>query len=179
MAPDLAQPKAGPTACARWYAVWTRANHESAATDALLGQNINAFLPAVRVPSRRRDRCREIARPLFPGYFFVKTALAHEERVAIRKAPGVVSILGSAVGPVPVPEWQVSSVQLLLTSRRPLQVLFNLIPGKRVRIAAGPLAGVEGVFVAERAGGRRLVVSVELLGRSVALELASDEVRAA
>lgn len=159
-----------------WYAVRTRSNHESVASQRLLGQGLEAFLPAIETPSIRRDRRLTVQRPLFPGYFFVRSTLVGSERIEILRAPGVVSMVGFEAGPVAVPDWQIHSIQLALTSKSPVEVLWKLVPGKRVRVARGAFAGVEGTVVTQADGERRLVISVELLGRSLALRLDRDEI---
>ena len=160
-----------------WFAVHTRSNHERVATERLLQRGIDAYLPVLSVRSRRRDRVSVFPRPLFPGYFFVRCDASLSERVEVLKAPGVVRILGFDGRPTPVPAWQIDSLKAALGSGNTVEVLWNLTPGRRVRVINGALAGVEGVVRTSPDGRRRLIVSIELLGRSVAVRIAREQVQ--
>lgn len=162
-----------------WYAVRVRSNHESIAAASLEAKGVATYLPAVDVPSVRTDRRVMLSRPIFPGYFFVQTVLGRADRIEVLKAPGVVEILGSATGPIAVPEWEISSIHLALAARNPFEILYDLVPGKRVRVTTGALKGVEGVLMTAPDGKSRIAVSIELLGRTVAFQLTATEVEPA
>jgi transcription termination/antitermination protein NusG len=157
-----------------WFAVQTRSNHERVAVERLLRRGMHAYLPTYSARSRRRDRVRILDLPLFPGYFFVRCRALTVDRVDVLRAPGVVRVLGSSDGPSIVPDWQIDSVRSALGGERTIEVLWSLFPGRRVRVVGGALSGVEGVVVNEPDGRRRVIVSFELLGRSVAIELARE-----
>ncbi|MBI4508431.1 MAG: UpxY family transcription antiterminator [Deltaproteobacteria bacterium] len=163
----------------RWYAVWTRSNHEDVAASHLKAVGLRTFLPTVELPSRRRDRKVTLTRPVFPGYLFVRSRLQAEQRLAILRAPGVVSLLGSSLGPQSVPDWQIRSIEIALASRHPVEVLLNLVSGRLVRIVEGALAGMEGVVVVSPSGNSRVAVSLELLGRSLVVNVPTAAVKAA
>lgn len=154
----------------------TRSNHESIATAHLLVKRMSVFLPAATVPSRRRDRLRLITRPLFPGYIFIKSEMERAERIEILASPGVVGILGSSAGPAPIPGSQIESIRRALKTRNPCEVIYDLVPGRFVRIVRGPLAGVEGVVIAAPDGSSRIAISIELLGRTVQFRLSSYDI---
>jgi transcription antitermination factor NusG len=157
----------------RWYAIHSRSRHERKVAAELdrLGQEV--FLPEYQTWSRRRDRRKQVKKNLFPGYLFVRARLTPEVRLAILQAPSVVRIVGIRHQPVPIPDDEVESVRLLLGVSEDAEPLANLVAGKKVQVMQGPLRGVIG-RVASSGRGKRIVVSVELLGRSVAATLDTD-----
>ena len=161
-----------------WYVIHAYSHHEAKVELNLQGKNIETFFPRVTVPSRRRDRKLLINVPLFPGYLFVHTDLNDWAYNNIIRNPSVVRILGSKGQCDEVPNETVASIQKLLNSGQPVFPWAKLTPGKRVRVVEGPLAGATGVILRRKQGKRRLVVGVELLGRSVCAELAEEAVEA-
>jgi len=159
-----------------WYVVHTRSRHEVKVLVGLSGKGLEAFLPLIRVRSRRRDRCKYIQIPLFPGYLFVHTHLEPEIYHDILKTVGVARIIGFNNRCLPVEPGKVEAIQLMLASGRPLTPWQYLTKGKRVRIVEGPLAGAEGIILQRRDKKRRLVVAIDLLQRSVAVELEEEAV---
>jgi transcription antitermination factor NusG len=153
-----------------WYAVYTRSRHEKVVNHALGERGVESFLPLRRVLSRWKDRRKWVGKPLFPGYLFVRAGQEQLFRVAMTY--GVAYVLGNGVEPVPVPDEQVEAVRRLVAGPYPVALWPLLRKGRRVRIIVGPLAGLE-TYIIERKGGTkcRLVVTVDLLGRSVAVEL--------
>jgi transcriptional antiterminator NusG len=114
--------------------------------------------------------------PLFPGYLFVHSDLRDFDYYHVLRQDGVVSILGIKGQYTPVPEDTVDSIRTLVSSRQPIFPWSRFVPGKRVRVLDGPLAGASGVILRLKKGKSRLVVGVELLGRSVCAELAENSV---
>jgi transcription termination/antitermination protein NusG len=160
----------------RWYVIHTYSRHEMKVESTLQKKNIESFLPQLTVSSRRRDRKLLINVPLFPGYLFVHTDLNDWAYYNIMRHPSVVRILGSKGECTEVPDETVASIQKLLTSGQPVFPWAKLTPGKQVRVVEGPLAGAIGVIQRFKEGKRRLVVGVEILGRSVCAELAEETV---
>jgi len=155
-----------------WYAVWTRSRHEHKAEEVLRGKGFTTFLPTNRVPSLRKDRRKVLNRSLFPGYLFLYFAYDRKARLSILKTPGVVKILGEdQSGPTPVPDVQMESIKKLTSSGLVFASVPYLRVGERVRIKRGPLSGAEGLVQRLEPGKARLVISVDLLQRSVAVEL--------
>ena len=113
--------------------------------------------------------------PLFPGYLFCRFAGA--QSLAVRQTPGVISVVGFAGKPEPIPDDQISAIRTTIESGRAFQPWRYVVAGDRVRIEHGPLAGVSGVVIREK-GEIRVVVSVELLQRSVAVEIERDSLGA-
>jgi len=161
-----------------WYVIHAHSRHEAKVELTLQGKNIETFFPRVTVPSRRRDRKLLIKAPLFPGYLFVHTDLNDRAYNNIIRNPSVVRILGFKGQCNEVPAETVASIQKLLNSGQPVFPWAKLTPGKQVRIVEGPLAGATGVILRRKQGKSRLVVGVELLGRSVCAELAEETVEA-
>lgn len=157
---------------AHWFAVWTRSQCEPKVEEELGRRRVAVFLPRVRVASRRTDRRVVLDRPLFPGYLFVRFAPSRDTYLSIASAEGVVRVLGEGWDSLhPIPDAQVEAVQRLVSAGERPVALPWLRTGERVRIVAGPLAGVEGVLQARRGSRGTFVVSVDLLRRSVGVEV--------
>lgn len=155
-----------------WYAVWTRSQCEPKVEEALRRREIEVFLPRVQVPSRRRDRRMVLAQPLFPGYLFLRFAPSRDAFIRVASTDGVVRVLGDGWDALHrVPDAQVESVRRIVTSAAGARAVPWIRVGDQVEIAAGPLAGLTG-FVREWKAGRAVfVVSVDLLQRSVGVEV--------
>lgn len=161
----------------RWFAVWTRSQYEPAVEESLQRKQLDVFLPRVRVASRRRDRRRILERPLFPGYLFVRFAPSPEGYIRIANTEGVARILGNRWDELhPIPDQQVEAVRRIVSASNEARSLPWIRVGDRVRIVAGPLADLEGLVQAWRGGRATFVVSVDLLQRSVGVEVAGEVV---
>ena len=159
-----------------WYVIHTCSRHEVKVEAGLTRKGLEVFLPRVTVRSRRRDRLQMLEAPLFPGYLFVRTDLNDWAHYNIIRTQGVVRILGIKGQCTPVPEDTVTSLRTLVNSGQPVFPWSKLTPGKHVRVVEGPLMGAIGVILKNKQGKRRLLVAVELLGRSVCAELAEETV---
>src|SRR5262249_14707473 len=164
-----AAPAAGSEA---WYAVWTRNQYEPRVSEQLRRKHFEVFLPTVHVPSRRRDKRVVLYQPLFPGYVFLRFAPSRAGYVAVASTDGVVRVLGQSWDALqPVPDDQVEGVRRLVTQAEGARAVPWIRVGDRVHITHGPLAGLEGL-VRDRCRGRAtFVVNVDLLQRSVGVEL--------
>ena len=160
-----------PTAEA-WFAIWTRNQYEPRVSEQLRRKRFEVFLPNVRVRSRRRDRRVVLDQPLFPGYLFLRFAPSRAGYVAVASTDGVVRVLGNAWDALqPVPDDQVQAVRRLVEHAEGARAVPWIRLGDRVRIVHGPLAGLEGL-VRDRCRGRAtFVVNVDLLQRSVGVEV--------
>jgi transcription antitermination factor NusG len=152
----------------RWYAAYTRHQHEKCVASSVSGKGIEAFLPLYNVRSFWADRVKTIQKPLFPCYLFVRMAL--EGRLAVLQTAGVHFLLGTSDGPVPIPDHEIDSIRCAVNGRLLVEPFPFLNAGDWVRVSSGPLAGVEGILV-RKARGDRLVLSVEMLQSSVAVEI--------
>jgi transcription antitermination factor NusG len=153
-----------------WFAVQVRTQREQGVADYLSGKAYEWFLPTYKRRKLWSDRVREIQVPLFPGYLFCR--FDPQDRLPILKTPGVIQIVGYNRVPVPVDEQEIAAVQKLVASGVPNQPWPFLAVGDRVRIESGPLRGLEGILTHLR-GTHRLVLSVTLLQRAVAVEIDS------
>jgi transcription antitermination factor NusG len=157
-----------------WFAVWTRSRHERAVHDQLVERHVEAFLPTITRWSRWKDRRKKIDWPLFPGYCFAR--FEPESRLTVLKCSGVVSIVSFNGEPAPVPDWEIDGIRTLVTSALPFDPCPMLKTGARVEVIHGPLAGVVGRL--ERKGPQaRLVLSVDLIGRGVSVQVDAADVR--
>src|SRR5262249_2061084 len=126
------------------------------------------LLPTYNNKRRWSDRVKEVELPLFPGYLFCK--FNPEERLPILKTPGVISVVGFGRNPVPVDDNEIAALRALVNSGVSREPHAYLRTGQRVRIEHGALRGVEGILLEFR-GRQRVVLSVTLLQRSVAVEI--------
>jgi transcription termination/antitermination protein NusG len=155
-----------------WYAVWTRSNCERLVMEQLAAKTFTSFLPEMAVWARRDGKSRVVQAPIFPGYLFVRHAMDKTSYVEILKARGVVRILdGGWTRLTPIPVEEVDGIQRLVQCGVPLVPHAYFNQGDRVRVVEGPLVGLEGLFVREQANKGRLVLSINLLQASVAVEV--------
>ena len=155
----------------KWYALHTRSRFEQKVYDGLQGKSIQGFLPRIQVMSRRKDRHKKILVPMIPGYVFVLSDLEPEEHLNIVKTVGVVRMVGFMGRPVPANEEEISSLMILDGTDRTVQNQRYMKEGDRVMIMDGPLKGLVGFYLRHKAQSERVVVSVELLQRSVSVEI--------
>ena len=153
-----------------WYAVHTRSRFEQKVYTGINGKSIEVFLPRIQVMSRRKDRRKKILVPLIPGYVFVHTTLDYEEHLNILKTVGVVRMIGFEGKPIPVNDHEIASLKILDGTDRTVQNRDYIKTGDRVIIMEGPLKGLMGFYLHHR-GQSKVVVSVELLHRSLEVEI--------
>jgi transcription antitermination factor NusG len=157
-----------------WFAIHVRSKQEKMVSHALRGQGYDEFLPFLRVTRTWSDRTKQLEEPLFPGYLFCR--LNFEDRLPVMKIPGVVSIVGCGNAPFPVSQREVEAIQTVVRSGLPLSRWSDTVAGTPVEIEAGPLAGVRGTLV-EFKSQHRLIVSVTILRRNVAVEIDASTAR--
>lgn len=160
-----------------WYAAYTKFNHESVVNRLLKEKGISTFLPKIIVPSRRKDRKILIKRPLFPNYLFVELDKVRENWMKAFRTPGLARICGYNGRPTSIPEEDIESIRVFVNSDRNLYPLPYLQVGSKVQVISGPLTGAIGILVKEDHKRRRLVISLELMGQSVAASLYDDEIK--
>jgi transcription antitermination factor NusG len=153
-----------------WFALQVRSRFEQGVAEHLDGKGYEWFLPLYKCRKRWSDRIKEVEAPLFSGYLFCR--LNPQDRLPILKTPGVIQIVGSNRIPIAVDELEIQAIQRMVASGIPNQPWPFLATGDRVLIESGPLSGLEGILV-EFKGNHRLVLSVTLLQRSVAVEIDS------
>jgi transcription antitermination factor NusG len=158
-----------------WYVIQTQSRREDKVETALARKGLEAFLPKVTYPSRRRDRKVILTAPLFPGYLFLRVELDPVTLHQVIKVNGIVRVLGNG-SPTPLAAEIVDSIRHIVSGERPYYTWRYLEKGRQVRVIDGPLAGTVGTIVDKKEKKRRLVVAVELFKRSVAVELDDDAV---
>ena len=156
-----------------WYAVYTCANHERRVADQFAYRGVEHFLPQYESVRRWRDRKVRLQLPLFPGYVFVQLAL--RDRLRVLQVPGVVRLVGFDGRPVPMPDGDVARIREFLDRGFRAEPHPYLTVGKRVRVNSGPLAGMEGILL-RRKGKFRVVISIELVQRAVAVDVDAADV---
>jgi transcription antitermination factor NusG len=161
-----------------WYAVWTHSHFEQTVSQQLSAKGFTAFLPEMSVWSKRGGEQRLIRVPMFPGYLFVHDGMDKQSYVEILKARGVVRILEDGwTRLTPVPDADIDAIQQVVASEVPVFVHDHLAHGDRVEVTEGPLSGLEGLFLQDKPSKGRFVLNVDLLGRSVAVEVDCTAVR--
>ncbi len=151
-----------------WYALWVKSRYENTVALHLQARGYESFLPLYKCRHRWSDRFKEIDAPLFPGYVFCRFSPLN--RLPILSIPGVVHVVGIGRAPAPLEESEIAAIQAAVKSGLPSQPWPFLQVGRRVRIEYGPLFGLEGILLDFR-GRQRLVLSVTLLQRSVAVQV--------
>jgi transcription antitermination factor NusG len=154
-----------------WFAVQTRPRHEKKVSAELQEKGVSAFLPLVSSTRQWSDRRRVVETPLFPQYVFVRIAQTLQTRVSVLRTNGVTNFVGTRGLGVPIPDEQIERVQTVVTRGIPATPHAFLNVGKRIRIRGGALDGLQGILTAVN-GDQTLVVSVELIQRSIAIRIA-------
>jgi len=157
-----------------WYALRVRSNHENVVQSGLRSRGVEEFLPVYRAKSRWSDRVKVIERPLFPGYVFAR--FDPSKRLPVLMLPGFVHIVSFGNGPEPVDEKELHAIRRFVDSGLPITPWPYLREGEVVVVQRGVLAGLEGI-VLRATNSLRLVVSLNLLQRSVAVELDRESVK--
>jgi transcription antitermination factor NusG len=155
----------------KWYALHTRSHFENKVYKGLCAKSIEAFLPRLLVMSRRKDRRKQILIPMLPGYVFARSALEHGEHLEILKTVGVVRMVGFQGGPVPASEEEMAALKILDGTDHTVRNRAYMKRGDRVMIMEGPLHGLTGFYLRHRDQTRKVVVSIELLQRSLEVEI--------
>jgi transcription antitermination factor NusG len=158
----------------RWYAVCTCAHHEKRVAERLGERAVEHFLPLYNSVRRWNDRRVQLQLPLFPGYVFVHLAL--RDRLRVLEIPSAVRLVGFSGPPVALPDDEMEALRDSLTSRLRAEPHPYLTVGRRVRVVGGPLAGLEGIVVRKKKQ-LRFIISLDLIMRSVAVELEAADLR--
>ena len=153
---------------ARWYAIYVRSRHEKQVHSAFLQRGVDSYLPLVDTIQQWADRKKKVYLPLFNGYVFVRIDL--RESLKVLTVDGVVRIVGFGSKPIPIPNEQIRSIRLILNEDYKTEDIPFLKEGESVEIIAGPLRGLRGILL-RSSSSHRFVVSIEMIGRSVAVEI--------
>ena len=168
----------GQAPCLSWFAVQTKPRHEKKVNTELREKGIHSFLPLQREKRRWSDRQQWVELPLFTHYVFVRIPVSSESRVRILETSGVVRFAGMTGHGTPIPDGQIENLHAIVERRVPVVNHQFLRAGERVRIRGGALDGIEGLLIAIQ-NEKTLVVSVELIQKSVAIRIDGFEVEPA
>ncbi len=161
-----------PPPAPQWFAAWTRSHCEQLVNDQLIGKRFHAFLPTIKTWSRRGGVRRLIPMPMFPGYVFLRHPMDKTSHVEVLKTRGLVRILGERWDRLAsVPDADIEAIERIVHAELPVLPHPYLREGQRVRITNGPLTGVEGILAHSKPNKGLIVISVDLLQRSVAVEM--------
>jgi transcriptional antiterminator NusG len=158
-----------------WYAIHTRSRHEKAVVAQLDQAGMHVFLPTITRWSRWKDRRKEVDWPLFPGYCFARFDPAAV--LPVLKCSGVVAIVTIEGKPAPIAAREIEGIRRLVTSDLKYDPCPLIKEGAAVEVVSGPLRGVVGRLVRKGAHAR-LVLSVDLIGQAVSVEVDAADVRA-
>ena len=157
----------------QWFALFVRTRWESSTESILQNKGFETFLPTYDVKPLRSSNSKRDSRVLFPGYVFCRFDI--HNRLPILVTPGVISVVGRGRTPIPLQDSEITSIQTIASSGLPLEPWPYLEVGEVVRIHNHALAGLEGILLRFR-GKDRVVVSVPLLRRAVAVEIDRSEI---
>jgi transcription antitermination factor NusG len=161
----------GSSGSLQWFALRVKSNCEKTVATLIQYKGFEEFLPLYRRRQRWSDRYKSVDSPLFPGYVFCR--IDPRFRLPILTIPGALNFIGIGKVPVPVEDSEIAAIQTAIRSGLPAAPCEYLNVGQLVRFEDGPLAGLEGILTESRKQCR-VVVSVELLKRSVAVEIERD-----
>ena len=158
----------------RWFAVYTACRHEKRIAQHLNQRKIEHYLPLYRSDRKWRDGSKvTLELPLFPGYIFVR--ISRSQRVNVLSVPGALAVVGGTGGePAAVPDAAIEALKTGLQSHR-IEPHPVLRVGQMARIRSGAFAGMEGVIVRKK-GGFRVVLTLEQIMQSVAVELDEGDI---
>jgi transcription termination/antitermination protein NusG len=156
----------------KWYVLWTRSQCEQMVHDELSAKGFQLFLPTLDVWVRRNGTRRRVTSPMFSGYLFLNHVMSKTSYIEVTNAHGLVKILGERWDALAeVPDSEIATIRRINQNGVPVASHPYLQLGERVRIVKGLLEGVEGILVRTKPEKGFVVVSVNLLQRSVAVEV--------
>jgi transcription antitermination factor NusG len=158
---------------AHWYAVYTRSRHEKTVAEQLAHKSVDHFLPSYESIRKWKNGNFKVRLPLFPGYLFVRIRL--QDRLQVLQVPGVVQLVGSSGVPLALPQAEIEIIRDALTKGVQAHPHPYLKVGSQVRICSGPLEGLRGILLRKK-GTLRVVVSVDLIMRSISIDVDASEV---
>ncbi len=156
-----------------WYALRTRSRHEKIVRDQLIHQGIEPLLPTVKRLSQWKDRKKEVEVPLFSGYCFVRCNA--DQKLPVLKTVGVVDMVGGGQRPEPIPDEEISAIQILMSSVLPYDPHPYLQEGMKVEVVRGPLQGVQGILL-RKDKRHRLILGVRIIQQAAAVEIDTADV---
>ncbi|MBZ0168790.1 hypothetical protein MELA_01217 [Candidatus Methylomirabilis lanthanidiphila] len=178
--PSERRTRSGPDREPAWYVLWTHSHCERLVYDQLAAKGFDLLLPEIEVWAMRSGIRYRSRVPMFPSYLFLHHAIDADSHIEVRKARGLVRILGERWDRLAVvPDTEIDAIEKLMRSHLSVLAHPYLRAGQRVRITRGPLADIEGILVRNNSDKGIVVLSVHLLHRSVAVEVDCTVVAAA
>ena len=159
-----------------WDALYTCSRHEKRIAEQIRERNVCCFLPVYRSERRWKDRRKRLELALFPGYVFVHMDLVH--RLKVLQLPGVVRFVSFNGEPANLPAEEIETLQGRLSGGMEIEPHPYLRVGRRVRVRRGVMKGLEGIVV-RRKDCCRIVFSIDLIMRSVAVEVDEADLESA
>lgn len=156
-----------------WFALQVVPKHEKSVDSILEYRGYNHFLPTYRARRRWSDRVRFVEQPLFPGYVFCKSQRNLME--VIRSSPGIIRIVAFGGKPLPVPDKEIEALQQIVCGKREYSAFPYLSVGQKVQVISGPLTGISGT-ITQFKNRDRLVISLDVIMKSVSVEIDQSEV---
>jgi len=160
----------------QWYALYTSARHEKSVAQQIERRRVACFLPLYRSVRRWKDRRKELELALFPGYVFVHMPLSNKLRVL--EVPGVVRFVSFDGRPAALPAEEIEALRSRLSGSAKVEPHPYLRAGRRVRVHSGPFQGLEGIIL-RRKDRCRMIFSIDLIQRSLAIEIDEADLEAA
>lgn len=156
-----------------WFALQIRSRWENSTAELLRSKGVETLLPTYTTRRKWSDRIKLVESPLFPGYLFCRFNV--NNRLPVLVTPGVLSIVGRGKTPMPVEDAEIESIQAALGSGVHIEPWPYVEIGQRVRVRQDVLDGLEGILTSFK-GSHRVIISVTLLRRSVALEIDRERI---
>jgi transcription antitermination factor NusG len=159
----------------QWLALRVKSRCEKLVASAGESKGFEVFLPVYQCRRKWSDRSKTVELPLFPGYVFYR--LSPENRLPLLKIPGAVHFVGIGKTVAAIDDREIAAIRAAIRAKLTVEPWPFLDAGTRIRLEAGPLAGVEGILIQDDPAARqnaridenRVVVSVGVLRRSVAV----------
>lgn len=174
-ASELHQRNANAESRPLWYAAYTTSRHEKRVAEHLQQRGIECFLPLYETVHRWNNGRHRVQLPLFPSYVFVHIEL--RDKLRVLRVPGLAQIVSFNGAPATLPDAEIETLRNALTSGVPALPYRYLNVGSRVEICRGPLQGMRGILLRHQ-GQFRVVLSVEMIMRSIVVEVAAEDVEA-
>ncbi|MFC2084351.1 UpxY family transcription antiterminator [Bacteroidota bacterium] len=157
-----------------WYALYTKSRHEFIAEKQIENEGITCYLPTTTQIRKWSDRKKKITEPLFKGYLFVYAT--EKERILAVQITSIIKTIFFNGKPATIPPNQIESLKKMLEITNDVEVLEKLVEGNRIKVIEGPFKGVEGVVFTISKNQNMLAITVEMLNRSVVVNLPVESV---
>src|SRR5580765_730663 len=158
-----------------WYAAYTSSRHEKTVAEHLRQREVECFLPLYETVRRWNNGRHRVQLPLFPSYVFVRMGV--RDKLRVLQVPGLSQLVSFQGSPAVLPDAEIETLRSALAAGVPAQPYRYLSVGSRVEICTGPLQGMKGILLRHQ-GQFRVVLSVEMIMRSIVVEVEASDVEA-